>query len=416
MAENKGPRFFYGYAVALAAFFILALAMGATNSFGVFLKPLAAEFGWTRAAISGANSLYAIIRGCLYVFAGRLNDRLGPRIVMTVCGFLLGLGYLLVSQITAIWQLYLVYGIMGIAMSGCFVPLVSTVARWFVKRRGLVTGLVLSGVGVGTIIIPQIASWFISDFGWRYSYTFLGIMTLVFIILAAQFLKRDPSQVGQLPYGASEVGEAGFNVVAEGFSFQAATRTQQFWILGAMFFCLGFPLQAVMVHIVPHATELGISAATAASILATIGGVSIAGRIMMGGAGDRVGNKTVIIACLGLMSLTTFWLLAAKEAWMLYLFAAIFGFAFGGFVGLMSPITAELFGLGSHGVIFGALMFFTNIGDATGPILAGYIFDITGSYNQAFLLCATIAITGSILALFLRPTLPKKPSQMGIYS
>jgi len=402
LAESKSPRFFYGYVVVLAAFLILAVVMGAAYSFGVFLKPLSAEFGWTRAAISGAFSLYMILHGFLYILAGKLNDRFGPRIVMTVCGVLLGLGYLLMSQISTIWQLYLVYGIIiGVAMSGGFVPLVSTVARWFVKRRGLMTGFVVSGVGAGGIIMPQVANWLISDFGWRYSYTIIGVIALVLITVAAQFLRRDPGQVGQLPYGESGTGEGRLNVEAGGFSLREAIHNRQFWMFGAIFLCFGFSLQVIMVHIVPHAIELGISAAVAASILATIGGVSIAGRIMIGSAGDRVGNKSAAVFCLILMALDLLWLLAAKEVWMLYLFAAIFGFAFGGFVVLMSPITAELFGLGSHGVIFGSIMLFSNTGEAIGPLLAGYIFDIAGSYNQAFLVCIVVSVIGAIFSWLL---------------
>ena len=408
MAEKKSPRFFYGYVVALAAFFILAIMEGAMYTYGVFLKPLLAEFGWTRAAISGAFSLFMVLFGLFFVITGRLNDRFGPRIVVTVCGFFLGLGYLLMSQINAIWQLYLFYGvIIAIGMSGGFVPLVSTVARWFVKRRGLMTGLVVSSVGVGTVIMPPIANWLISSYVWRDSYTIIGIAALVVIVLAAQLLKRDPGQVGQLPYGESGIKEGSLNLEAIGFSLRQAIHVRQFWILGSICLFFSFFLQAIMVHIVPHATELGIPSAIAASVLAAIGGVSIAGRIVMGGAGDKIGNRLAMSICFFIIAIVLFWLLAAKELWMLYLFATIFGFAYGGFTALESPMVAELFGLGSHGVILGCIGVGATIGGAIGPVLAGYIFDVTGSYYQAFQICAAIAVIGFILTLFLKPIVAK---------
>ena len=398
MVEDVKPKFFYGYIIVLAAFFILLMMWGSSYTFGVFFKPLLTEFGWTRAETSGTYSLFMVVHGLFYIVTGRLNDKLGPRIVMTACGFFLGLGYLLMSQISAIWQLYLFYGvIIGIGASGGFVPLVSTVARWFVKRRGLMTGIVVSGIGLGTAIMPPVANWLISSYGWRTSFIIIGIITLALIILAAQFLRRDPSQMGQLPYGVDEVKAEGLNLEVGGFSLREAIRTRQFWMLSTMFLGFGFCIQAIMVHIVPHAIDMGISPAGAASILTIIGGLGIAGRVIMGSSGDRIGNKLAFIICFILLAITLSWVMAAKELWMLYLFAVVFGFAYGGHVPLGSPLIAELFGLREHGVILGATVFCGAIGGAIGPLLAGHIFDITSSYYLAFLVCAAISVVGLIL-------------------
>jgi len=403
-AVAKRPQFFYGYVVVLVAFFIMVLMYGTFYTFGVFFKPLSTEFGWTRTMTSGAYSLATFLSGLLAIVMGRLTDRFGSRIVMTFCGFFLGLGYLLMSQVSAIWQLYLFYGVaIGIGMSGAFVPMLSTVTRWFVKRRGMMTGFVVAGIGTGTIIIPPVANWLISSYGWRTSYIIIGIVALVFIILAAQFLRRDPKQIGQLPYGENEVREEGLNLPVRGFSVREAIGTGQFWMLLAILFCFGFSLNIIMVHVVPHATELGISAAMAASILAVIGGLSIAGRIVMGSVADRIGNRPPLIINFVLMSGVLFWLVVAKELWMLYLFAVIFGFAYGGVVSLESPLVAELFGLSSHGAILGIAAFGFTVGGAVGPVLGGRIFDIIGSYQVAFLVCAALAVIACILALLLRP-------------
>jgi len=402
-SPGPNPGFFYGYIVVVTALCIMAAAWGAYFTFGVFLKPVLTEFGWTRATTSGALSLSAIVHGLLGVVMGRLTDRLGPRIVMTLCGLFLGLGYLLMSQVNAVWQLYLFYGIIiGIGMGGAIVPPVSTVAKWFAARRSMMTGIVMSGTGIGTLIAPPVASWLISTFDWRISYIMVGSVALVVVVLAAQFLRRDPAQMGQVPYSKNKGGQE-LKLGTEGFSLREAVYTRQFWVVFAMCFCLTFCTLAVIVHIAPHTTDLEISTATAASILATIGGLSIVGRVALGSAADKIGNRQVFIIGFILMSAALFWLVPAKEIWMLYLFAVVFGFANGGMGASVAPQVAGLFGLSSHGLIFGFTSLGNTIGAAIGPFLVGYTFDVTDSYQLAFLVCGAIGIVGLILAVVLRP-------------
>lgn len=405
MTENKKPNFFYGYFVVGAAFLAMAAAFGTIYTYGVFFKPLSLELGMTRAVTSGANSLRLLLSGVIGILAGRVNDRLGPRVILVACGFFLGLGYVLMSQISATWQLYLFNGVLiGIGMSGLYVPLVSTTARWFVKRRGVMTGIVVSGLGFGTLVMPPIASRLIYAYDWRTSYWILGIMVLVLTLLAAQFLRRDPSQKGLLPWGEGEVNQESPNLAGRGFSFREAIYTRQFWMICAMFFCFAFGIQVILVHIVPHATDLGISAINAANILAITGLVGIAGRIILGIAGDRMGNRIIIIISFTMLSVILFWLPFAKTAWTLYLFAAIFGFAYGGFASLQSPLVAELFGLSSHGIILGVIQFGNTLAGAIGPVIAGRIFDIMDNYNIAFLICATLGTVAVVIALLFKQT------------
>ena len=289
------PQRFYGYVVVVAAFFIMVLMWGVFFTFGIFFKPMLTDLGWTRAVTSGAFAVFWIIQGLLAIVMGRVNDRLGPRIVISVCGFILGLGYLLMSQTSALWQLYLFYGvIIGTGMSGAFVPLTSTVARWFVKRRGMMTGIVVAGSGVGGLIAPPLANWLISIYDWRISYIILGSIALVAVILVAQFLRRDPAQMGLTPYGESKE-ETGLKGGTKAFSLREAASVRQFWLVFSMYFCLGFAMFTILVHIAPHATDLGFSAATAANILAAAGGGSVIGRLLLGGAADRIGNRQVFI-------------------------------------------------------------------------------------------------------------------------
>ncbi len=166
-----------------------------------------------------------------------------------------------------------------------------------------------------------------------------------------------------------------------------------------VFFCL----LTIVVHIVPHARDLGLKPAIAAGVLSTIGGVSILGRIVMGTANDRIGGKRSLMACFIILLAGLVWLQISREAWMLFLFAAVYGFAHGGFFTLMSPTVAEFFGTGSHGVLFGIILFSGAIGGAIGPLLAGRIFDVTGSYQPLFLVLTGMAVIGLVLITLLRP-------------
>jgi len=404
--QSPGSKsgFFYGYIVVVASLCIIVASFSVYYAFGVFFKPVLAEFGWTRAMTSGAFSLSMLLHGLLGILTGRLNDRLGPRIVMTFCGFFIGLGYLLMSQINAVWQLYLFYGvIIGIGMSGPWVTLTSTVARWFAARRGMMTGVVLSGTGIGALIGPPVANWLISIYDWRMSYIILGSLVLIAVIVAAQFLRRDPSKMGQVPYGESKVDERKLQFGTEGLSLKESVVTRQFWVVFVMLFCFGFCHFTVLVHIVPHATDLGTPTTAAANILSTLGGLAIVGRVVLGSASDRIGSRLIFIIGFVLMSAALFWLISAIEMWMLYLFAIIYGFFQGGMGASHSPLVAELFGLSSHGLILGVSVVGYTIGAALGPFLAGYIFDVAGSYQTAFLVCAALSIIGLILAIILKP-------------
>jgi len=170
-----------------------------------------------------------------------------------------------------------------------------------------------------------------------------------------------------------------------------------------MFLCLLFCLEAVMVHVVIDATGWSISTADASNIISIIGGLSIAGKIIMGGVADRIGNRKAlfigfIVVSIGLASLTM-----ANNLWMFYAFAAIFGFSYGGLIAVFSPIAAELFGLTSHGVIMGIVTFGGTVGGAIGTVSVGKIFDITGSYQSGFLVCTCMSILGIVLASLLKP-------------
>lgn len=397
-------RYFYGYNIVAAGFAIQGVCIGAMFAYGVFFKEFQAEFGWSRATISGASSLAFLILGAVGVLAGRLNDRIGPRVLIAVSGISFGLGYMLMSRLHTPWQLYLLYGVLvGIGLSTHDVITLSTVARWFVRRRGMMSGIVKVGTGAGQLLIPLLATSLISAYGWRNACLIIGAMVLLTPVVMAQMMRRDPQEMGLLPDGDSDE-PCGIEIEPKerGVPLRAAIRMNQFWIICVTWFTVFFCLLTIVVHIVPHAMDLGLPLSAAAGVLSTIGGVSMVGRIVMGTAIDRIGGRSSLIICFIMLLCSLIFLQVATKAWMLFLFAAIYGSAHGGFFTVVSPTVAELFGTGSHGVLFGIVLFSGTIGGAIGPLLAGRMFDMTGSYQLLFLVLTGLALVGFGLVTLLR--------------
>jgi MFS family permease len=399
-------RYFYGYHIVAAGFVIQAVSIGAMFTFGVFFKEFQAEFEWSRTTISSASALAFLVMGAAGILAGRLNDRIGPKVLIVVSGLSLGLGYLLMSRMQSPWQLLILYGLMvGIGLSTHDVITLSTVARWFVKRRGLMSGIVKVGTGIGQLIGPLFAAALIARFGWRSAYIVIGALVLIILVAVAQLLRRDPQMIGLLPDGASPESLRDHRDSEEkSVQFSQAIRSRQFWTICIAEFTIFFCLLTIVVHIVPHAMDIGLSAALAAGVLSTIGGVSMLGRILMGAWNDRIGGKRSLMICFSLLISSLVWLQFAGQAWMLFLFAVFYGFAHGGLFTVVSPTIAELFGIGSHGLLFGIVLFGGMIGGAIGPLLTGRIFDLTASYDAAFMVLTVSAVIGLILVgVQLRP-------------
>ena len=398
-------RYFYGYNIVAAGFTIQAVCIGAMFAYGVFFKELQAEFGWSRATISGASSLAFLIMGAVGILAGRLNDRIGPRVLIVISACFLGIGYLLMSRLQSPWQLYIMYGVLaGIGFSTHDVITLSTVARWFVKRRGVMSGIVKVGTGSGQLVGPMVATLLLAFYGWRHANLIIGTVILVSLVAAAQLMRRDPQGMGLLPDGGSDMAYGRAVVTEEqGFSLKEAVRMKQFWIICATEFAVLGCLLTVVVHIVPYARDLGLAPAYAAGVLSTIGGVSILGRIVMGAANDRIGGRRALLICLIVLFGSFVWLQLITDVWMLFLFAAIYGFAHGGFFTVVSPMVAEFFGTGSHGLLFGIILFSGTLGGAFGPVMAGRAYDVTGNYRMVFLVLSGLTLIGFMLMMLLGP-------------
>ncbi|MEJ2730865.1 MAG: MFS transporter [Deltaproteobacteria bacterium] len=404
MGKTPKGKYPYGHVIAAACFGIQAIGIGTYYTYGVLFNPLLDEFGWSRTSISGAASMAFLLMGFLGMGVGRLNDRFGPRALMTVSGIFFGMGYFLMSRLESIWQLYLFFAIIfGIGLSTVDVIALSTIARWFVRKRGIATGIVKVGTGAGQMTIPFWASILIMRYGWRNSCVIIGVAVLVILVAIAQLLRRDPGQMGLSPDGSAPGSTESSVPDAEGLSLHEAMRTRQFWTMCAAVLATVFCLITVMVHIVPYAQEIDVSPTRAAGVLATIGGVSMAGRFVSGLAIDRIGSKQVMIFCFILLIGVLLWLQIATELWMLYFFAVVYGLAHGGLFTSLSPIVAEFFGIKSHGALFGITMFCGTFGGALGPVMAGYVFDVTGRYAGAIWLCTVISTLGFVLVASLKP-------------
>ena len=399
------PGFFYGYVIVGCSFLILMVMWGAQYCFGVFFKPMLKEMGLSRAMLSGAYSMNMILQAVACIFIGKLSDKYGPRLVVSICGASLGISYLLMSQVQMVWQIYVIFGILAsISVAGSWVPTMSTIARWFVARRGVMCGLAAAGVGLGVMILPPLAGYLIASFGWRIAYMIIGLAVLGVVTINAQLLRRDPAQMGLLAHGGIEEESEG----ASGYTFREALRTRQFWMLCAVFLVLGLCLQTVLVHIVPHATDVGIAEITAATVLSVIGAISIFGKVGVGLAIDRFGSKPIAILAASLMLLAMIIIQCSDKIAVLYTFAVVFAVAYGGFAAIQSPYVAELFGLKDHGAIFGFCMFILGAA-ALGPFIAGKIFDAASSYRLAFLMMAVLSFISIVVAVGIKNTERRVP-------
>jgi len=410
------PGFFYGYVVTAAAFTVYFLGCGPYHTyFGVFLKPLLNEFGWTRAEASLGFSICLLLYGFLSIFAGWLTDRLGPRVVVTVFGSFLGICYLLLSQVNALWQFQLIYVLMGaIGLSAILVPLMSTMAKWFARKRGMMTGFVQAGAGVGGLVLTPLAGWLILAYGWRSAYVVLGCITLTVIIISGLFLKRNPKDVGQLPDGLSEVispelqkNRPGLQS-AGGLSFREAIRTSQFWMIIGLYFGFGFLRSTFLAHIAAHVQDLGFSLVHGANVSAVIIGATIIGRIGMGRVADIIGNRSAYMISLAVTAVILIWGLVTEDLWGLYLFALIFGIGWGAQAVLRFSVSPEIFGLASLGLIMGAFAVAEASASTFGLYFAGYIFDTIGNYDPVFWIGTAVSVMGIILAWLLKPAIGKE--------
>jgi MFS family permease len=400
--KAKSP-IYYGFVIVVACFILTMMGRGIFYIYGAFFGSIEHEFDWSRAVTSGAFSISVLISGLFGILAGRMCDKYGPRVVIAFCAFLLAMGYILMSVVHNAMEFYLIYGILVSAgVSGFWAPLLSTLARWFNNKRGLMTGIVTGGISFGTLFLPPVATQLIAAYDWRTTYVIMGVFVLAVSVVGIFLLRRFPRKT-DMEIGKKYLTESVSLDSLAVFDLQEALHTRQFWMVCVIYGLFGIIQMTVMVHIIPHAVGLQISAVNAATVLSVIGLVSLAARIVIGAASDKIKVKISVVFCLSLLVLSFIWLLFASDLWQLYIFAVMFGLGYGGMSCLQSLVASELFGLLSLGAISAIVAFAQDIGGAAGPYLSGYIFDLTSSYHWAFIVCAVSAFFALIIVALLTP-------------
>ncbi len=407
----KGKNVFYGWFVLVGAVVIVSTAYSMRYSFSVFYKAILDEYGWSRAETAAAFSLNMLVYGLISPFVGNFTDRFGPKRVLLAGAALLGLGLLGMSRMDSIWLFFGLFGVvmaiginsLGYAVHNSYLP------NWFVGRRGLAFGILLTSSGLGNVIAsqyPHLIIWF----GWRTAYALMALITVaVTLPLVLLVIRGKPGEMGLLPDGADSIpGKASAKrrnsiVVdkewaAKDWTVSMVARTPRFWLLFLSQMFSGVALNTNTAHQVIHLQDSGFDPVSAASVLGLVGVVTMAGSLISS-ISDRFGREVTftiggagtVIAIFALMQAT------AAQAWLLYTYAIFWGIFFGlGSPALISGL-ADLFG-GSHfGAINGLFMVGWGVGGAIGPWFGGFIYDATGSYDLAFLSTMTSMVIACIL-------------------
>jgi len=400
---------FYGWVIVGSGFFMSAIAIGARFCYGVFLKPLQAEFGITRAAASSFFSVNMLLSCLVAILGGWAMDRYGPKKVGILMGTFTGLSFLLTSQANAPWQLFITYSLLfSVGTGAIYTVMNATSSKWFVKKRGLVVGVTSSGGGLGTLVIAPFSTYLISSFNWRTAFIVLGVISWIGIVALSLLLRKDPGDFGLLPDGVKSetrqgrVNNKAWDVPRADLSLGQAYRMSQFWLLGFSWLFISLSLHMVFVHIVPHAVDEGISPMDASFILSLLGVANILGRLVLGRLSDTVGRKPLAVIGALTQCAALLWLMWAGRLWMLYAFAIPFGFMFGGASAMITALIGDIFGTRNLGAIMGVLIAGFALGAAIGPAIGGYIFDVSGQYFVAFVAGAFALILAAFTLALVR--------------
>lgn len=394
----------------VAALFVVSYGVSVPlAAYGVFLPVLAEHFGWTRGAVSAALSLNLLVGGIAGFAVGTLADRHGPRVLLAATTALAGAGFALVAAVSALWQLYLLVGLVaGVGTSSFYVLGTATVTHWFEDRRGLALALVLIGFNLGYITGGPAAAWLITRLGWRVAYYVLGTGCGLVTTVAALGVRlpRDAERTAlrrPRPAGASGAARGD----AHGITLRESLTDPRQWALNVSWLLVGGIAIMISVHAVPFARDRGVSLTGASLSLTAYGIGSAIGRLLGGTLSDRVGARRTIAAAFVLQIAALVGLLWVPSRAALLLSLTAFGAGFAASDTVVAQVVPQVFGLRALGAIMGILTLGWRCGAAAGPALAGFLYDLTGSYRIPF----GLAPLGVLLswALFLLATARPRP-------
>jgi OFA family oxalate/formate antiporter-like MFS transporter len=411
---HSGPsnsRFFYGWVVVAAAFAITFVGFGSAYSFSAFVESLQRDFGASRGSVSLVFSLAGFLYFALGVISGPLADRWGAKRLAILGMLLAGFGLILASQARTLVEVYSAYGLgVGLGVGFAYVPAIGAVQRWFVKRRGFASGLAVSGIGVGTLAMPPLASLLIGSIGWRGAYLVLGALVAIIGAGMSVFIANDPRDRGTGPDGDPLDVDAPARAQT-GASVKEAVRTRQFIGLYAACLICGFGVFVPFVHLVPYALDHHVNQASAVLLLAAIGVGSTIGRFILGDLADRTGRHAFLVAMfVGMAASLAIWAIATSF-WPLAFFALLYGLFYGGWVAILPAVVMDYYGGRNVSGIIGILYTSVAIGTLAGPSAAGFAFDVSHSYTLPIVASAAAnviaAIIGALTTKVGRPAVAK---------
>jgi MFS family permease len=369
---------------AAGATLAASVVYGLAYSYGQFFGPMAHAFNAGDGAASVVFSITTLLGFGLSAVTGPVADRTGPRAMLLIGASCLGLGLYLTAISDALWQAYLAYGLgIGLGVGCVYVPVVTATGRWFDRHRGVATGSVVTGVGIGTVVSSPLSAWMVSHFGWRHAYEYYAAGGAALLLLAAILVGRPP-QAPDSPVAAQQPPTRGFRTL----------------YVASLLVCMANYVP--FAHLAPSAQRLGISALAAAALVSAIGISSIAGRLMITALTDRLGSLTLFKIChvgigLGLLVWTT-----ARGYGGLLAFAIIHGAMYGGYSALLPIVLADQFGLARLGRLLGLLFTALGAGSALGPALTGYLVQSTGGYGTALTVLSVLGLVGAGIVMSYR--------------
>jgi MFS family permease len=402
---------FYGWWIVAGSFLILFISVGiGLYAPPVFLVPLQEHFGWSRAAIASGSALAAVAVGLTSPLVGIWIDRYGSRTVMTGGALLMGGAFTLLSMISSLWQLYALNALAAVGITCvAWVPVQTLISNWFSRTRGRAMGITLTGIGFGGLVMAPLAGLLIAHLGWRLAFATLGGLILAVVVAVVLAIVRSrPADMGLLPDGdsASASTASSFHTVhgvrAAGVELGEAVRSRAFWSLSVAHFLWTFGSMSVVGHLVAFLRDTGFESGTAATALGLAVGASVGGRVLFGVLGDSASKRDIMTGAFVLLAVATLLLLRIDSLGALPAFVVIFGAGLGGAAVLTPLLVGEYFGLLAFGKILGLIMVASTLGAATGPVLTGRIYDVTGSYSLAFML-HTGAFLGAAIAIRFLP-------------
>ncbi|MBN1586044.1 MAG: OFA family MFS transporter [Candidatus Omnitrophica bacterium] len=383
----------YRWSVVVGGVSIL-MCLGVAYAWGVFLIPIDQEMGWGRAKISFAVSVLLLVFSVFMVIGGLLEKKIGPRKTAGTGGILVGLGWVLASLSHTPIALYLSYGVIaGIGTGLSYMPSIASGIKWFPEKKGLVTGIIVFGFGFGTAFLSPLITKLINTYGWRTTMAVCGIAFGLIITSAAQLLKSPP--VPDSVKGGGAINDAAFSPME-------MLKTGSFWIMFVTYFISMVAGMMTIGHLIAFIADKGFDAMQGALALTILSIFNGAGRVVFGYASDIWGGKKILIFLCASIGLAMFALYPAGVLPVIYALSMAIGLCFGGFLAVYPALTAEYFGQRDFAVNYGLIFIGYGIGCFFGPVMGGWVHDMTKSYLVAFYFAGGIALIGSLLiCLFL---------------